>query len=91
MVHWTGAALDSLTHRCHIVETRGESFRLHDSKRRRNRTAKALSPELPINRSTNLLNGDLRQTIDRIRPPAPHFQPPSKWGWKRTPDHIIRK
>ncbi len=31
----TGAVLDRLTHRCHIVETSGESYRLHDAKRRR--------------------------------------------------------
>ena len=31
----TGAALDRLTHRCHILETKGESDRLHDAKRRR--------------------------------------------------------
>ena len=31
----TGAALDRLTHRCHIVETTGESYRLQDAKRRR--------------------------------------------------------
>ena len=30
----TGAALDRLTHRCHILETRGESYRLQDAKRR---------------------------------------------------------
>ncbi len=30
-----GAALDRLTHRCHILETRGESYRLQDAKRRR--------------------------------------------------------
>ncbi len=34
----TGAALDRLTHRCHILETKGESFRLQDAKRRRRRT-----------------------------------------------------
>ena len=27
----TGARLDRLTHRCHILETRGESFRLQDA------------------------------------------------------------
>jgi DNA replication protein DnaC len=31
----TGAALDRLTHRCHIVELTGESYRLKDAKRRR--------------------------------------------------------
>jgi len=31
----TGATLDRLTHRCHILETKGESYRLRDAKRRR--------------------------------------------------------
>ena len=31
----TGAALDRLTHRCTILETAGESYRLQDAKRRR--------------------------------------------------------
>jgi DNA replication protein DnaC len=35
----TGAALDRLTHRCHILETTGESYRLQDAKRRRRRTS----------------------------------------------------
>ena len=34
----TGAALDRLTHRCHIRETKGESYRLQDTKRRRRRS-----------------------------------------------------
>ena len=31
----TGATLDRLTHRCHILEARGESYRLQDARRRR--------------------------------------------------------
>lgn len=36
----TGAALDRLTHRCHILEAKGESYRLQDAKRRRRATPK---------------------------------------------------
>ena len=31
----TGATLDRLTHRCHIIEASGESYRLRDAKCRR--------------------------------------------------------
>ena len=39
----TGATLDRLTHRCHILEASGESYRLQDAKRRKRtpRSAKA--------------------------------------------------
>jgi hypothetical protein len=30
----TGAVLDRLTHRCHILESSGESYRLKDARRR---------------------------------------------------------
>ncbi len=36
----TGAALDRLTHRCHILECNGESYRLKDAQRRRRRAGK---------------------------------------------------
>jgi DNA replication protein DnaC len=36
----TGAALDRLTHRCHILESKGESYRLQDAKRRRRPASK---------------------------------------------------
>jgi DNA replication protein DnaC len=42
----TGAALDRLTHRCHILEVKGESYRLKDARRkRRNPSQEQPSPE----------------------------------------------
>lgn len=35
----TGAALDRLTHRCHILEAKGESYRLRDARRRQRHPA----------------------------------------------------
>jgi DNA replication protein DnaC len=46
----TGAVLDRLTHRCHILEATGESYRLKDARRRRTagrNSAQAAEPQPP--------------------------------------------
>lgn len=43
----TGAALDRLTHRCHIIEHSGQSYRLTDAKRRRTNHSSHNNSPLP--------------------------------------------
>ena len=45
----TGALLDRLTHRVHILEANGESYRLKDAKRRSSRTKKAKKEKMGQN------------------------------------------
>ena len=40
----TGAVLDRLTHRCHILESNGESYRLKDARRRVGKKATVKTP-----------------------------------------------
>ncbi|MAF67489.1 MAG: AAA family ATPase [Planctomycetes bacterium] len=42
----TGATLDRLTHRCHILEMNGESYRVSDAKRRRRRPSRPKKDEV---------------------------------------------
>ena len=43
----TGAVLDRLTHRCHILEANGESYRLKDARRRSTGKKAAENPAKP--------------------------------------------
>jgi DNA replication protein DnaC len=43
----TGAVLDRLTHRCHILEATGESYRLKDARRRTTGKKVAETPAKP--------------------------------------------
>ena len=47
-----GAALDRLTHRCHIIEANGESFRLQDARKRAPaRQGQSKTAIQPVNKS----------------------------------------
>lgn len=54
----TGAALDRLTQRCHIIEANSESFRLQDARLRTPgaRQAQAKATSQPVNQATHIAN-----------------------------------
>jgi DNA replication protein DnaC len=55
----TGATLDRLTHRCRIIETKGERYRLSDAKSRRRsaKTAGASAPRTGEDRGAGPVDG----------------------------------
>jgi len=64
----TGATLDRLTHRCRILETRGESYRLREPKRRRGRKVDEGTPQ-GLRRRLRRREADLRPYPGRAARP----------------------
>jgi DNA replication protein DnaC len=59
----TGAVLDRLTHRCHILESSGESYRLKDARRRAG--SKRASGQKPV----ESVPESLLKSPEEIQPP----------------------
>ena len=66
----TSAAFDRLTHRCHILETKGESHRLQEAKRRRRKPC--LASQRPRHRP--FARKSLPSRAAKLGRPAPQFR-----------------
>jgi len=84
--------LDRLTHRCHILETKGESFRLAEAKKRRSKRAYAenLLPAHPTATRNVPQETRIQPAPQSSAAPRRSFQPPSTLVPEQCPACCLR-